>query len=236
MKLLFSVAAAGVALATLAAPDKSAAPLTAAPAFQSISALTTADPTAPAVRPKIVALGDSLTIGLGLVESQSYPSLLQGKLDEDGYRFEVVNAGVSGDTSAGGLRRLDWALEGDVRILILALGANDGLRGLSVEEMKQNLSTIIERAKARNVVVILTGMEAPPNYDPEYVQTYRRAFPDVASKEHVLLIPFLLDRVAGQSALNQADGIHPNAQGAAIIAETIWPVLRSVIDQMGSAS
>ncbi len=197
---------------------------------------TTADPTAPAARPKIVALGDSLTIGLGLVESQSFPSLLQTKLDEDGYRFEVVNAGVSGDTSAGGLRRLDWALEGDVRILILALGANDGLRGLSVEEMKQNLSTIIERAKEKNVVVILTGMEAPPNYGPEYVQAYRRAFPDIASKEHVLLIPFLLDKVAGQATLNQADGIHPNAQGAAIIADTIWPVLRSVIDQMGSAS
>ena len=197
---------------------------------------TTADPTAPAARPRIVALGDSLTIGLGLVESQSYPSLLQKKLDEDGYAFEVVNAGVSGETSAGGLRRLDWALEGNVRVLIVALGANDGLRGLSVDEMKQNLSTIIQRAKERNIVVILAGMEAPPNYGPEYVQAFRRAFPDIASKEHVLLIPFLLDRVAGQATLNQADGIHPNPQGAAIIADTIWPVLRSVIDQMGSAS
>jgi acyl-CoA thioesterase-1 len=197
---------------------------------------TTADPNAPVKRPRIVALGDSLTIGLGLLESQSYPSLLQTKLDEDGYAFEVVNAGVSGDTSAGGLRRLDWALEGDVRILILALGANDGLRGLSVDEMKQNLSTIIQRAKEKNIVVILTGMEAPPNYGPEYVQAYRRVFPDIASKEHVLLIPFLLDQVAGQPTLNQPDGIHPNAQGAAVVAETIWPVLRSVIDQMGSAS
>ena len=113
---------------------------------------------------RIVALGDSLTVGLGLLETESFPSLLQNKLDEEGYPFEMVNAGVSGDTSAGGLRRLDWALEGDVRILIVALGANDGLRGLSIDEMKQNLTTIINRAREKNIVVILAGMEAPPNY------------------------------------------------------------------------
>jgi len=195
-----------------------------------------ADPTAAPARPKIVALGDSLTIGLGLLESESYPALLQRKLDEDGYAFEMVNAGVSGDTSAGGLRRLDWALEGDVRILILALGANDGLRGLSIGEMKQNLTTIINRAREKNIVVILAGMEAPPNYGPEYVQSFRTAYREVAAKERVLLIPFLLEGVGGQSHLNQADGIHPNAEGARVIAETIWPVLRSVLDQMGTAS
>jgi acyl-CoA thioesterase I len=194
------------------------------------------DPTAPPPRPKIVALGDSLTIGLGLLETQSYPSLLQQKLDEDGYAFEMVNAGVSGDTSAGGLRRLDWALEGDVRVLIVALGANDGLRGLSIAELKQNLATIISRAREKNVVVILAGMEAPPNYGAEYIQSFRAAYREVAGKERVLLIPFLLDGVAGQSALNQADGIHPNAEGARVIAEHIWPVLRSVLDQMGAAS
>jgi acyl-CoA thioesterase-1 len=199
-------------------------------------ATASADPTAPVVRPRIVALGDSLTIGLGLLETESYPSLLQNKLDEDGYAFEMVNAGVSGDTSAGGLRRLDWALEGDVRILIVALGANDGLRGLAIAEMKQNLTTIIERARERNIVVILAGMEAPPNYGPEYVQSFRTAFREVASKQRVLFIPFLLDKVAGQGTLNQPDGIHPNAEGARMIAETVWPVLRSVLDQMGTAS
>ena len=134
------------------------------PATTAARATASADPTAPVVRPKIVALGDSLTVGLGLLETESFPSLLQNKLDEEGYPFEMVNAGVSGDTSAGGLRRLDWALEGDVRILILALGANDGLRGLSIAEMKQNLTTIIDRAREKNIVVILAGMEAPPNY------------------------------------------------------------------------
>ncbi len=206
------------------------------PANTAARATASADPTAPVVRPKIVALGDSLTVGLGLVETESYPSLLQKKLDEEGYAFEMVNAGVSGDTSAGGLRRLDWALEGDVRILIVALGSNDGLRGLSIAEMKQNLTTIIERARAKNIVVVLAGMEAPPNYGPEYVQSFRMAFREVASKERVLLIPFLLDKVAGQSSLNQPDGIHPNAEGARIIAETVWPVVRSILDQMGTAS
>ena len=179
-----------------------------------------------------MALGDSLTIGLGLLESESYPSILQTYLDRDGYAFEIVNAGVSGDTSAGGLRRVDWALEGEVRVLILALGANDALRGLSVADMKQNLTAIINRAREKNIVVILAGMEAPPNYGPEYVQSFRMAFREVAGRERVLLIPFLLDKVGGVSTLNQADGIHPNAEGARMIAETVWPVLRSVIDQM----
>jgi acyl-CoA thioesterase-1 len=198
-------------------------------------ATASADPTAPVGRPKIVAFGDSLTVGLGLLESESFPTLLQNKFDEEGYPFEMVNSGVSGDTSAGGLRRLDWALEGDVRILILALGGNDGLRGLSIAEMKQNLTLIIERAREKNIVVILAGMEAPPNYGPEYVQSFRLAFREVAGKERVLLIPFLLDQVAGQPSLNQPDGIHPNAEGARVIADTVWPVLRSVLDQMGTA-
>jgi acyl-CoA thioesterase I len=194
-----------------------------------------ADPTAPPARPRIVALGDSLTIGLGLLETESFPSRLQEKIDEDGYQFEVINAGVSGDTSAGGLRRLDWALDGNVRVMLLALGANDGLRGLSIADMKQNLTTIIERARQKHVVVILAGMEAPPNYGPEYVQSFRAAFREVAAKQRVIFIPFLLDQVAGVSTLNQADGIHPNADGARQIAEQVWPVLRSVLDQMAAA-
>ena len=187
-------------------------------------------------RPKIVALGDSLTAGLGLLENQAYPALLQKKLDTDGYPFEVVNAGVSGDTSAGGLRRLDWALEGEVRIMIVALGANDGLRGLSVDEMKSNLEEIIRHAKEKNIVVILAGMEAPPNYGPEYTTSFRKAFQDLAREQRVLYVPFLLANVAGNPALNQGDGIHPNPEGAAIIADTLFQALRPVLDQMSAAS
>jgi len=183
-------------------------------------------------RPKIVVLGDSLTAGLGLLETQSYPHLLQERIDRDGFDYEVVNAGVSGDTSAGGLRRLDWALQEDVRVLILALGANDGLRGLSVAEMKQNLSGIIEKARGKNVVVILAGMEAPPNYGAEYAASFRQAYRDLALQYRVIFVPFLLDKVAGQAALNQADGIHPNPEGAAIVADTVWNVLKPLLDQI----
>jgi acyl-CoA thioesterase-1 len=186
-------------------------------------------------RPKIVCLGDSLTAGLGLVETQSYPYLLQKKLDEDGFEYEVVNAGVSGDTSAGGLRRLDWALPENTRVMILALGANDGLRGLSVGEMKENLGRIIETAKNRNVAVILAGMEAPPNYGSEYAAAFRQAYRDVALRYKVLFIPFLLDKVAGLPSLNQADGIHPNATGAAIVADNVWAVLKPLLDQISAS-
>jgi acyl-CoA thioesterase I len=186
-------------------------------------------------RPRVVILGDSLTAGLGLLESQSFPAVLQKKVDADGYKFEVVNAGVSGDTSAGGLRRLDWALAGDVKVLVVALGANDGLRGLSVAEMKNNLGEIIQRAKERGVLCILAGMEAPPNFGPEYTAAFRQAYRDVARENRVLFLPFLLDKVAGQADLNQADGIHPNTRGAAIVADSVWGVLRPVLDQMSAA-
>ena len=188
-----------------------------------------------APKTKIVFLGDSLTAGLGLLEAQSYPALLQQKIDTDGYDYEVENAGVSGDTSAGGVRRLDWALQGNVKVLVLALGANDGLRGLSTGEMKNNLTQIIERARARNITVILAGMEAPPNYGGEYATSFRQAFRDVAQHERVLFIPFLLDKVAGQPALNQGDGIHPNVRGAEIVAATVWNVLRPVLDQISTS-
>jgi acyl-CoA thioesterase I len=183
-------------------------------------------------RPKIVVLGDSLTAGLGLLETQSYPHLLQEKIDRVGFQYEVVNAGVSGDTTAGGLRRLDWALQEDVRVLIVALGGNDGLRGLSVSEMKQNLSQIIETARAKNVIVILAGMEAPPNYGAEYAAAFRQAYRELALKYKVPFIPFLLDKVAGQASLNQTDGIHPNPEGAAIVADTVWNVLKPLLDQI----
>ena len=187
--------------------------------------------------PKIIAFGDSLTAGLGLKEAESYPALLQRKLEADGYRYEVVNAGVSGDTSAGGLRRLDWALEGDVRFLILELGANDILRGQPISEMKKNLGQIIERARARNVEVLLAGMYAPTNAGTDYQREVRDAFESLAREHQVTLIPFLLDRVAGIESLNQADGIHPNAEGNRIVAETVYRTLRPMLErQRQSAS
>jgi acyl-CoA thioesterase I len=176
-------------------------------------------------------LGDSLTAGLGLPPDEAYPALIQRRLDDAGLKFQVVNAGVSGDTSAGGLRRLDWALDGDVRVLVVALGGNDGLRGLPVSELRQNLSTIIERAQARRVQVVLAGMEAPPNFGADYTAEFRRVYSDVAKKYHVKLLPFLLDRVAGNDALNQRDGIHPTAEGARLVAENVWTVLRPLLDE-----
>lgn len=222
----------GIALAALACACGGAPP----PAEAPHSASAPQDPNAPPPRPRVVILGDSLTAGLGLVESQSFPARLQQRVDEEGYAFDVVNAGVSGDTSAGGLRRLDWALEGDVRVLVVALGANDGLRGLSVSDMKKNLTAIITQGKARGVTVILAGMEAPPNYGQEYAAAFRQAFRQVALEQRVLFIPFLLQDVAGHPALNQSDGIHPNADGASRVAQTVWGVLGPTLDQMAAAS
>jgi acyl-CoA thioesterase I len=182
-------------------------------------------------RPKIVALGDSLTAGYGLLEMQAYPALLQKKLDEDGYDWEVVNAGVSGDTSAAGLQRLDWALqEQNVRVLILELGANDGLRGLPADQMKKNLAAIVEAAQTRRIAVLLVGMEAPPNYGPEYASSFRQVYRDLARQYNVIFVPFMLDKVAGIATLNQADGIHPNIEGTHIVAETLWHALRPMVD------
>ena len=180
-------------------------------------------------RPRIVFLGDSLTAGYGLDIEQAVPALVQKHLDVEGYRYEVVNAGVSGDTSAGGLRRLDWSLDGNVRVLVLELGANDGLRGLPVPDMKRNLETIIRAAKGRGIDVLLTGMEAPPNYGPAYTADFRRAFPEVAGAEHVLLMPFYLAGVAGDPSLNIADGMHPNPAGARIVERNVWRALQPLL-------
>jgi acyl-CoA thioesterase-1 len=180
--------------------------------------------------PRIVFLGDSLTAGYGLDIEQSVPSLVQKQLDHDGYHFEVVNAGVSGDTSAGGLRRLDWSLDGDVRVLVIELGANDGLRGLPPAEMKKNLKAIIEIARKRGIAVLLTGMEAPPNWGPTYTSEFRRVFRDVAGEEHVAFMPFYLYQVAGIPTLNIADGMHPNPAGARIVEKNLWQALKPLVD------
>jgi len=203
------------------------------PRATSAPAATATPAAAPAparARPRIVALGDSLTAGLGLPTGSAYPALLEQRLTDSGMDFEVVNAGVSGDTSAGGLERLDWALQGDVRVLIVALGANDGLRGLPLDQMRRNLSQIIERAQARGIKVVLAGMEAPPNYGRDYIAGFHNVYPELAAQYKVALVPFLLQNVAGKATLNQRDGIHPTPEGARIVADNVWTVLKPIAE------
>jgi acyl-CoA thioesterase-1 len=177
-----------------------------------------------------VVLGDSIAAGYGLRREESFPARLQQRIDQEGLGFEVVNAGVSGDTSAGGLRRLDWSLDGDVRVLIVELGGNDGLRGLEPAELKKNLTTIVRAARDRHLAVLLCGMEAPPNAGPAYTTAFRAAFASVARDEKVPLVRFVLDKVAGIETLNQEDGIHPNARGARLVADTVWTALQPMLD------
>jgi acyl-CoA thioesterase-1 len=181
-------------------------------------------------RPKIIAFGDSLTAGFGLAEKESYPYLLQQKLKADGYDYEVVNAGVSGDTSLGGLERSDWVLEQDnAKIVILELGANDLLRGVPVAKMKDNLDKIIRKAKAKNLTVLLCGMLAPPTMGSDYQREFTMAFPDLASQHKVEFLPFLLENIAMKKELNQADGIHPNAAGERVMTDNIYKVLQPML-------
>lgn len=187
--------------------------------------------------PRIIFLGDSLTAGLGLDVRQSFPSLIQERLNREGYKFEVVNAGVSGDTSAGGLRRLEWAMsDGDPKVLVVALGGNDGLRGLPPEQLEQNLAAIIEQGQQRGLKVILAGMEAPPNFGADYTARFRGVYPSLAKRYDVPLIPFLLEGVAGDPAYNQADGIHPNQRGAQVVADLVWRTLAPTLDQTRSTT
>jgi len=184
-------------------------------------------------QPRIVFLGDSLTAGYGLDVEQAVPALVQQRLDAEHRTYDVVNAGVSGDTSAGGLRRLEWSLEGDVKVLVIELGANDGLRGLPVADMKANLKQIIRTAKSRGIDVLLTGMEAPPNYGPSYTSEFRRAFRDLAGEERVTFLPFYLEGVAGDPSLNIADGMHPNPAGARIVEANVWKALEPMLARQG---
>jgi acyl-CoA thioesterase-1 len=182
--------------------------------------------------PKIVAFGDSLTAGYGLSQQESYPALLQKMLDADGFKYEVVNAGVSGDTSAGGVRRIDWSLDaGGVRFVILELGANDFLRGQPVSETKKNLSEIIKRAKSRDAQVLLAGMLTTTNTGRNYEVEISDAFKSLASENDVVLIPFFLEGVAGIDRLNQQDRIHPNAEGTRIVAATVYRYLKPLLEK-----
>ncbi len=173
-----------------------------------------------------------MTAGFGLTEDESYPYLLQKRLEADGFDYEVVNAGVSGDTSLGGLERVDWVLGQDnIKILILELGANDLLQGVPVSDMKLNLEKIIKKAKAKSVEVLLCGMLAPDTMGREYQRDFMNAFPDLASKYKLKFVPFLLEGVALNPKLNQKDGIHPNPDGTKIMTTNVYSTLREMLEK-----
>lgn len=182
-------------------------------------------------RKKIVFLGDSLTAGYGVESDESYPSRIQDKINSDQLHYTVINAGISGDTSAGGLARIDWVLKNDPDIFILALGANDALRGFSPQVTKENLSKIIDAVKENNhdTKILIAGMLAPPNMGKEYGEKYKSLFLDLAKEKELTLIPFLLEGVAGQAEYNLQDGIHPNREGYKLISEMIWDQIKELL-------
>jgi acyl-CoA thioesterase-1 len=211
--------ARGAAIATLLV-----APLLAASAAQADEALV------------VVCLGDSLTEGYGLAPEQAYPHLLERKLRESGRDVRVVNAGISGSTSASAVARLRWQLKSEPDVVVIALGGNDGLRGVDVEATEANLSEAIALAKANGVRVLLAGMKLPPNYGPEYTAAFEALFPSLAQKHGVALLPFLLEGVAAKPELNLPDGIHPNARGAKIVTQNVYEALRRLLDALEGAS
>ncbi len=191
--------------------------------------------TTPAFGGTILFLGDSLTAGLGVQETEAYPALIEQKVKEKNLPFTVVNAGISGDTTAGGLARLDWVLQKKIDVLVLALGANDGLRGLPVAQTKANLQAIIDRVKAKNpgVKIVIAGMQVPPNMGADYATAFRDVFSDLAHENQAALVPFLLESVGGHTELNQADHIHPTAAGHRILADNVWRVLEPLLSENG---
>jgi acyl-CoA thioesterase-1 len=192
---------------------------------------STTPPVATADRPSVVFLGTSLTAGLGLEPEQAYPALIQQKIDSAGLAFRVVNAGVSGETSAGARRRVDWLLREPVAVLVLETGANDGLRGLPPDSLRANIQAVLDRAKASSAPprLVLVGMRVPPNYGRAYTQRFDAVYRELAQTNDAVLVPFLLDGVGGVARLNQADGIHPTAEGQRVMAETVWQVLEPVL-------
>lgn len=173
----------------------------------------------------IVAFGDSLTAGLGVPVDQTYPALLGARLRHEGYDYRVINAGVSGDTTAGGLRRVDWALRLKPEIVILELGVNDALRGQKLAGVRENLSQLVSRFQAASARVLVAGMRLPPNYGNRYAEDFHRLYAEVARTRQAALMPFFLDGVGAVAHLNQADGIHPTAEGYAIVVDRLWPYL-----------
>lgn len=180
---------------------------------------------------RIVILGDSITAGYGLDPNEAYPALIQEKIAATGLPYQVVNAGVSGDTTAGGLRRVDWALGAGADLLVIALGGNDGLRGISPVQTAENLTGIVTKARKKipGLKVIIAGMQMPPNMGADFVAKFSAVFPEVAEKNETTLVPFLLEGVGGVANLNQADQIHPTAEGQKKIAETMWPTIEKLL-------
>jgi acyl-CoA thioesterase-1 len=185
-------------------------------------------------RPRIVAFGDSLTAGLGVAPDESYPAQLQRRLDALNYRYRVVNAGVSGDTTAGGLRRVPWVLSSKPDLVILELGGNDGLRGLGLDQTRDNLEEIIRRLQQAGVQIVLAGMKLPPNYGKEYTAGFEAIYPALAERYRLPLIPFFLEGVAASVTLNQADGIHPTREGYRVIVDQLLKTLRPILDKAGA--
>lgn len=182
---------------------------------------------------RLAVLGDSLTAGYGLAQSDSFPAQLEAKLADAGLAVAVINAGVSGDTTTGGRRRLDWLLDDEPQAVIIELGANDGRRGIDPEQTFRNLDAILTRLAEEGLPVLLTGMWAPPNYGLAYGKAFKAVFPRLAEKHDVELYPFFLDGVAGRAGLNQRDGIHPNAEGVAVIVEGILPQVEGLLESIG---
>jgi len=186
----------------------------------------------PNVAPKVILFyGDSLTAGYGLSPEEAFPAQVEKKLNKNEKKVRVVNAGLSGETSAGGVTRLDWVIRQHIDIFVLELGANDGLRGLPLEQTEKNLQQIIDRVKAKfpNVKIVVAGMMVPPNMGQEYTAKFRKIFPDIAKKNNATLIPFLLQDVAGNEKLNIEDGIHPNPEGHKIVADNVVKVIAPLL-------
>jgi acyl-CoA thioesterase-1 len=192
---------------------------------------TASDGMAPPSRKYILFFGNSLTAGYGLDEDQSFPSLIQARIDSIGLPYQVINGGLSGETSAGGLNRIDWVLRQQIDVFVLELGPNDALRGLDLKSTDQNLRGIVDAVQKKypNIPIIIVGMEAPPNMGAEYTTAFRNVFRDIANDYNARLIPFLLEGVGGKPELNLPDRMHPNAEGQKIVAENVWRVLKDVL-------
>lgn len=191
------------------------------------------DSSAAGGRAAVLFLGTSLTAGYGVGPDSAFPGLIAARIDSAGLPFRVINAGISGETSAGGLARLDWSLQDSIAVLVLELGANDGLRGLPVEQMRANLDTILGRTRTRypDVEIVIAGMEAPPNLGREYTGAFRSTFRDLAREYDAALVPFLLEGVAAEPSLNQSDRIHPNPAGHRVLAEHVWKTLAPILER-----
>jgi acyl-CoA thioesterase-1 len=206
-----------------------------APATSSSNPPPTSEATVDEPEPKIVViLGDSLTAGFGVSQDQAFPALIQDEIDKLGWNFEVVDAGVSGDTTASGLRRLDWLLRRKIDVLVIELGANDGLRGVPADETRRNIQAMIDKTKRKypDVKIVIAGMKLPPNMGLEYTAGFEDIFSDLARSNNAALIPFLLDGVAADPKLNLIDRIHPTAEGHKILAQNVWIVLKPVLESI----